>query len=114
MKTGSQLIADERQRQIDEEGRSAELDDAYKPGTLTTAAICYATVAGSGNEMRERIRNQAYLLGMPPNYWPWDREWWKPGQDDSNASRIRELTKAGALLAAEIDRLQRKSKREAF
>ena len=34
--------------------------------------------------------------------WPWDLEWFKPSPYD----RIRELVKAGALIAAEIDRLQ--------
>lgn len=34
--------------------------------------------------------------------WPWDENWWKPSLDP-----IRNLVKAGALLAAEIDRLQR-------
>lgn len=32
---------------------------------------------------------------------PWDNEWWKPSPDD----RKRELVKAGALIAAAIDRL---------
>lgn len=40
--------------------------------------------------------------------WPWDKSWWKPTPDD----RIRELIKAGALIAAEIDRLQRLNKEE--
>jgi len=34
--------------------------------------------------------------------WPWDEEWWKPDND-----AVRNLAKAGALIAAEIDRLQR-------
>jgi hypothetical protein len=34
-------------------------------------------------------------------WWPWRWEWWKPG------NRVRELEKAGALIAAEIDRLSR-------
>ena len=34
--------------------------------------------------------------------WPWNLIWWKPTPND----RIRELVKAGALIAAEIDRLQ--------
>lgn len=34
--------------------------------------------------------------------WPWDEEWWKPSEDP-----VRNLVKAGALIAAEIDRLQR-------
>jgi len=34
--------------------------------------------------------------------WPWGSEWWKPSKDP-----IRDLVKAGALIAAEIDRLQK-------
>lgn len=34
--------------------------------------------------------------------WPWHSSWWKPSDDP-----IRNLVKAGALIAAEIDRLQR-------
>jgi hypothetical protein len=37
-----------------------------------------------------------------PSSWPWDYDWWKPSDDP-----IRNLTKAGALIAAEIDRLNR-------
>lgn len=42
-----------------------------------------------------------FITGM---YWPrrWSPDWYKP----TNA--IRDLVKAGALIAAEIDRLQRK------
>lgn len=37
---------------------------------------------------------------QPTKLWPWNLKYWKPGE------RIDELTKAGALIAAEIDRLQ--------
>ena len=38
-----------------------------------------------------------------PDLFPksWDWTWWKPSPND----RIRELSKAGALIAAEIDRI---------
>lgn len=40
--------------------------------------------------------------------WPgaWNKKWWKPATDSSFDLRIRELEKAGALIAAEIDRLK--------
>lgn len=38
-----------------------------------------------------------------PLRWPWEAEAFKPTPDD----RVRELVKAGALIAAEIDRLGR-------
>jgi hypothetical protein len=45
--------------------------------------------------------------GHPPDDWPWDWRFWKPSVDP-----IRDLVKAGALIAAEIDRLQRKKNKE--
>ncbi|NUZ10069.1 hypothetical protein HUZ36_04680 [Pseudoalteromonas sp. McH1-7] len=39
MKTGAQLIADERERQVENEGYSSERDDSYKKGELTMAGI---------------------------------------------------------------------------
>ena len=47
MKTGIELITKERTRQINEEGYTLALDSLYKPGELTSAAICYAIVGGS-------------------------------------------------------------------
>lgn len=35
--------------------------------------------------------------------WPWEHRWYKPTPED----RVRELTKAGALIAAAIDDLLR-------
>lgn len=108
IKSGAQLIADERQRQLTEEGYTAQRDDAYKPGTLTMAGITYATCAASSpvirSEFRKRVDN-----GAPVLHWPWDIEHLKLNKDDCYSSRIQELAKAGALIAAEIDYLQRKS-----
>lgn len=89
MKTGVELIAAERQRQIEKEGWTASHDDDHDDGELALAAACYA--------------NPTRGVSFPPNFWPWAEEWWKPSPGD----RVRELVKAGALLAAEIDRLQR-------
>lgn len=94
MKTGIEIIAEERQRQIDVEGWTYKQDDEYLCGELTDAAVCYAT----RGYWRNSQRNPAYYM-----MWPFSQEWWKPTPDD----RIRELAKAGALIAAEIDRLQR-------
>lgn len=91
-KTGVELIAEERKRQIEIEGWTAEHDAKYVCGELTDAAVCYA-IRGYW-----RTRYDSFLKIV----WPWDPKWWKPSQDD----RIRELAKAGALIAAEIDRLQ--------
>lgn len=88
---GIELIAAERQRQIEQEGWTPEHDAEHGKGELAEAAACYA--------MPERARQ----TGVSDLLWPWDEKWWKPTPND----RIRELVKAGALIAAEIDRLQR-------
>lgn len=99
MSIGTRLIEEERLRQLNELGRSIEIDQAYKPSTLGMAAICYTTMAGSGEITRHQLRANA------PKYWPWGFSSWKPSNGDSCKERIRELQKAGALIAAEIDYL---------
>jgi len=74
----------ERQRQQKIEGFNAAHDDAYRNDELSRAAICYA-LGGAG-------------MG---DFWPWPIEWWKP------TDRRRDLVKAGALIIAEIERLDR-------
>ncbi|MCF6459080.1 hypothetical protein [Pseudoalteromonas sp. MMG024] len=108
MKTGAQLIADERTRQIEKEGYTSERDDNYGKGVLTMAAITYATVATSSPQLRHEFRTRAEI-NKPLRHWPWEMSYLKIGVDDTHPSRIRELTKAGALIAAEIDKLQRES-----
>ncbi|MBD5627517.1 MAG: hypothetical protein HDQ90_08605 [Desulfovibrio sp.] len=96
--TGAELIAQERQRQIEEERYSPQYDARYHhDGQLAAAAVCYA--------LPENCRgciNFSYISRPIPELWPWTWETWKPTPND----RIRELVKAGALIAAEIDRLQ--------
>lgn len=80
---GVDLIAAERQRQIEAEGWTTEHDDGHREGDLAQAAAAYAL-------------NDEEL-------WPWEADGsWNPGEYG------RRLVKAGALLAAEIDRLQRR------
>jgi hypothetical protein len=89
MNTGAELIAAERARQTAEEGWTLEHDAEHTDDELARAAACYAMPA----------MYRAYVDPMCPADWPWHRGHWKPG------NRIRELVKAGALIAAEIDRL---------
>ena len=98
MKTGIELIANERLRQIGYEGWTPEHDDEHTDGALAVAACCYAAQENQGLYYDGKKLRQAAL-----QHWPWAREWWKPTPDD----RVRELVKAGALIAAEIDRLLR-------
>ena len=95
---GATLIKDERERQIREEGWDAKHDDKHKLSELISAAICYADCA--------RDKSGFHCSRFPSN-WPWDEKSWKPTGDS-----IKDLTKAGALIAAEIDRLLRKGKKK--
>lgn len=94
MNTGIELIAAERTRQVNDEGWSSEHDDGHRHEELASAAAYYALPTEERNEL-ERI--------IPVDLWPWDLSQPKLTPND----RIRELTKAGALIAAEIDRLMR-------
>lgn len=84
---GIGLIARERTRQSAKEGWTPAHDDQHETGELATAAAVYA--------LHHTVRRG--LIG-----WPWDLSWFKP------KGPIADLTRAGALIAAEIDRLLRK------
>ena len=83
------LMVAERERQQTAEGWAPEHDDQHPPGQLVAAAVCYATPHAAG------IPEDARKV---PAAWPWDAEWWKP------KGQHRDLVRAGALLAAELDR----------
>lgn len=94
---GVALIASERRRQIESEGWTPSHDDEHALNELATAAACYAAPDTCGYVDDGGTRPRMAILA----HWPWSSHWWKPG------GRLRELAKAGALIAAEIDRLQR-------
>lgn len=92
-------IAAERQRQIDAEGWSEDHDDEHPIGQLARAAGCYALSAGrdgSDDGFFDCVVDAAIH-----HSWPWDRSWWKP------KDRRSDLVRAGALIVAEIERLDR-------
>lgn len=114
---GVSLIAAERTRQISEEGWTARHDSTHDDGALALAGAIYAWPSPRPAFVKEA--------------WPWERTAWKPTprfsgetncscrglaecnhfgtitEASARAARIRDLVKAGALIAAEIDRLQR-------
>ena len=103
IRDGASLIAAERLRQVSAEGWTPEHDDEHLVGEMAIASAVYATPAE-----RRRFNAGHYDpyepdTGKVPIAWPWHDEWYKPTPND----RIRELAKAGALIAAEIDRLIR-------
>lgn len=89
--TAATDVLAERRRQIEAEGWTAEHDDEHTGGQLAIAAACYA--ANRANFMAGRVFFQTG--------WPWNWEWWKP------TNRRRDLVKAGALILAEIERIDR-------
>lgn len=98
MKSGAEIIAEERKRQIEVEGWTSEKDDLYTSEQLALAGATYAIPM----IFRDDYCGYSYCADVPIMF-PFSLKWWKPTPDD----RIRELAKAGAFIAAEIDRLQR-------
>lgn len=93
---GAGMISEERQRQIEQEGYTPGHDDEHKMGELALAAAAYATQAAVD------VQGLVGPAERRWSAWPWGSGTWKPSDDP-----IRNLSKAGALIAAEIDRLQR-------
>lgn len=81
----------ERRRQVEAEGWTSEHDDQHSNGEMARAASCYIS-----NKERSH-------LPTVPLKWPWSDAWWKPD------GYRRNLIKAGALILAEIERLDRLS-----
>jgi hypothetical protein len=117
--SGVELIAAERLRQKEQEGWSHEHDDGHVDHELALAAACYAApdraYIGSASGESVELRDM----------WPWEARddkrskhlvrCWFAGplakvllsRGEVREARIQELIKAGSLIAAEIDRLQR-------
>lgn len=109
--SGIDLIAAERTRQVEKEGWTPEHDDEHDDESLALAAICYAAPV----PIFQREGDEQYFAFVDP--WPdsWDMSWDKRPTDPhtgkpsppTRCERVRMLVKAGALIAAEIDRIQR-------
>lgn len=94
--TGIEMIAAERQRQIEVEGWSPEHDDQHINQELARAACYYAVPPQQGGLLGADLETRLFPYS-------WSREWAKK----HNKTRLHQLAVAGALIAAEIDRLQR-------
>jgi hypothetical protein len=86
----------ERKRQQLVEGWTPEHDDEHQNGAMASAAACYALSSGIRN-ISMPFTAQTLLECL----WPWDSSWWKP------KDRRRDLVRAGALIIAEIERIDR-------
>ena len=94
--TLSDEILHERTRQRLEERYTEEHDDEHIRGEIATAAACYALTSQGGKEGTI----QAMLM------WPWEMDAFKPTRSE------RDLIKAGALILAELERIERAKERE--
>ena len=99
IKSGVELIAEERARQINAEGWTPQHDDEHTMAELSFAARAYLGHA-IGTQFGTAVKTTV------PGEWPWAAKWWKP-----SGIAERDLIKAGALIAAEIDRLNRAQER---
>lgn len=100
--TGVELISDERRRQVEVEGWSSERDvKVHKDGGLALASMCYI-MDYYGHLDSTAFRS--FCCEFARESWPWYFKYWKPTTPNNS---IKPLVKAGALIAAEIDRLQR-------
>lgn len=93
MSEGAKRITAERNRQCQAEGYDAANDDNYTNDELVKAARAYLSAP--------EYDPSSPLYPEMPAPWPWPAMSFKP------STRIRNLEKAGALIAAEIDRLLR-------
>lgn len=95
--TGIELIEVERLRQVTEEGRTPEHDKQHDEGELAMAAAAFLRVV----QLRRAGHSASggRFIALSEGYWPWDTVAFKPADD------VRDLTRAGALIAAELDRI---------
>ena len=112
--TGAELIIHERERQMSVEGWDAQHDDEHTEGELAIAASLYATPIPLFAERKTKRTIEYY------DPWPWHDTMNYDRYDDGGVNievpawdkrkkhnKLRRLVIAGALIAAEIDRLQR-------
>lgn len=90
-------VTAERRRQTEAEGWTIEHDDEHSHCELASAALCYCASAVAWGANR--------IPTEPPWNWPWEGRWWKP------KNQRADLVRAGALILAEIERLDRDAAR---
>ena len=105
-------IAAERKRQIESEGWSSSHDDCHSTGEIARAAAAYAYAATLSDIEVQFHHDRLYdrrkgIISLIVQLWPWETTWFKP------KDKRRNLIKAGALIVAEIERLDRQSSAKA-
>lgn len=103
MSKASDDVLAERRRQVEVEGWTPEHDDEHGDGSLATAGACYALGNGFGVRIPHEETGVLRAFNLVVHMWPWAHKWWKP------KTRRHDLVRAGALIIAEIERLDRAS-----
>jgi|GEM_PF-2414678 len=98
-------VLQERREQVTREGWTPEHDDKHGKGEMANAAAVYAHVATLSEGLlssvvEDPVRGRADIV-VARRLWPWAVDWFKPKDRRSN------LVRAGALIIAEIERLDR-------
>ncbi|MEH0017317.1 ead/Ea22-like family protein, partial [Citrobacter portucalensis] len=93
-------VVAERQRQVSAEGWTPAHDDQHRNNDMAFAAACYAFHAAAASWDLED-GGVSYDSHPVPKNLPWEPDWWKP------TDPRRDLVKAGALIIAEIERIDR-------
>lgn len=119
MKTGIELIAEEVKQVSLMNKWNYENDEDYGHGELAAAAACYAANSILKDrkdkqfvrfQVKEKITEEyGFPVYSETDYvdgWPWADEY----DNRSKHNSLKSLIVAGALIAAEIDRLQNQSK----
>lgn len=105
MKTGIELVADERKRQIEIEGYTAEHDAQHNASELISAAIDYARSAVAFAIFEENGGETSFecvehVIADIKKSFVWGRDAFKP------KSCLEDLKRSAALMVAAIDRIQ--------
>jgi hypothetical protein len=87
---GADLILAERERQISEEGYNKTHDSFHNYEEFIKAAISYSINSFNDDESKK----------LGEQWWPWSEESYKP------KDVLQNLKRAGALIAAAIDRFE--------
>ena len=103
--TGIEAIAAERQRQLEEEGWTPEHDDQHTDDSLALVAALYAApVPIYSADLIKDDDGRVLFFGFDD---PWPTTWDASFDKRLDHDRRRRLVIAGALIAADIDRLDR-------
>lgn len=97
---GVRRIASERAEQIELHGYASADDAQHLRAELIRAACAYLAVASADAAEALGVATAEQAIEEGRQIWPWAAELFKPSADPR-----KNLAKAGALIAAEIDRL---------